>query len=347
MAKEPASETIMPLAKIKPLLILSKKEPVQAAIGLTSDGEGVILLDKKASPRKVGSMLKASAAKAKLQLNTSSLRFGRAEVDPEYDSTMVRFFLNKDAPGAMRPKLVEVLKRAAFGKVELNVDPSIDEEAEEGAEGQEAAGAATPPPAPPPPPGPSQGDTVKELAGLIRRIPEAAGADAGLKAKLAKLATDANAQIKANDLEAAGGLITQLREAIDAGGAAAKPAGRKSLPTWIDAKEEAGAQIGKLQEAMRGLGHPLFARLADQGLNGITGRLQVGLQVALTELDGASGEARVKAQQKARGAVADLRSFLSTDPVLPLLEDNPLGVPVTLRAGLSHALDTIDAVIAG
>ena len=61
MANAPASEAIMAVAKIKPLLALSKKEPVQAAIGLTTDGEGVILLDKKASPRKVASMLKANA----------------------------------------------------------------------------------------------------------------------------------------------------------------------------------------------------------------------------------------------------------------------------------------------
>ena len=84
MAKEPASEQIMPAAKMKALLVLSKREPVQAAIGLTGDGEGIILLDKKAKPRKVFAMLKADAAKAKLALNTASLRFGRAEVDPEH-----------------------------------------------------------------------------------------------------------------------------------------------------------------------------------------------------------------------------------------------------------------------
>ena len=65
------------------MLALSKQEPVQAAIGLSADGEGIILLDKKAKPRKVAAMLKASAAKAKIQLNGSSIRFGRAEVDTD------------------------------------------------------------------------------------------------------------------------------------------------------------------------------------------------------------------------------------------------------------------------
>jgi hypothetical protein len=122
--------------------------------------------------------------------------------------------------------------------------------------------------------------------------------------------------------------------------------GTKPLQTWLQARQAAGEQISKLQDAMRALNHPLFARLADQGLNGITGRLQVGLQVALTDLEGASGEARGKARQKARAVIADFHGFLKTDPVLPLLEANPLGVPITLRAGLGQALDAIDKALA-
>jgi hypothetical protein len=52
MAKAPASDAIMTPDKMKPLLALSKREPVSAAIGLTTDGEGLILLHKKAKPKK-------------------------------------------------------------------------------------------------------------------------------------------------------------------------------------------------------------------------------------------------------------------------------------------------------
>ena len=83
---------------MKPLLTLSKRDPVQAAFGLTTDGDAVLLLDKKAKPRKVMSMLKSSAGKGKLQLNTATLRFGRAEVDPDYDPSMVRFFVGGKHP---------------------------------------------------------------------------------------------------------------------------------------------------------------------------------------------------------------------------------------------------------
>lgn len=144
-APTPASDQIMSPGAMKPLLALSKREPVQAAIGITADGDGVILLDKKMKPKKCLAKLKAEAGKAKIQLQPSTLRFGKAEVDTEYDPGMVRFFINKEAPGNMRIKLVEVVKRIPYQKVELNVQPSLEDEPEEDeAEGQEAPPQATP-----------------------------------------------------------------------------------------------------------------------------------------------------------------------------------------------------------
>jgi hypothetical protein len=127
--------------------------------------------------------------------------------------------------------------------------------------------------------------------------------------------------------------------------APAPPAGVRPLAIWIDAKEAAGVQIGKLQDAMRGLGPPVFARIADQGLNGITGRLQVGLQIALTNAEQATGASREAARRKAREAVADFRAFLKNDPVVPMLDANPLGATVTLQSGLGQALDSIDRAL--
>ena len=195
------ADSIMAPDRMKPLLALSKREPVQAAIGLTSDGEGIILLDKKAKPKKVASMLKANAAKAKIQLNTASLRFGRAEVDTDYDPGMVRFFINKDAPGNMRIKLVEVVKRIPYQKVELNVDLSLEDEPED----DTAAAAANVPDAP---------GLSSELGSLARQL-QSLG-DVQLKARLVRFATDANAAIKANDLSNAAGLIASLRDELDA-----------------------------------------------------------------------------------------------------------------------------------
>ena len=259
--KESASDTIMAASKMKALLALSKLEPVNAAIGLTSDGEGLILLDKKAKPKKVAAMLKAEASKSKLQLNMSSLRFGRAEVDADYDSGMVRFFVNKDAPGNLRMKLLEVVKRIPYQKVEINVDPSLEEESEDETGPQEASAPASavsaPPPAPPPaappqaePPQAAQSPDPRalaaELAALVRRIPEVPGTHPA-KARLVKLATDANVQIKSNNLNAAAGLVSQLGEALRN----VLEAGTAPAPAVDD------AQFEKIRLAYRNIGPAL------------------------------------------------------------------------------------------
>src|SRR3954447_12112558 len=96
--KGSAADEIMGPEKMKPLLSLSKREPVQAAFGLTAAGDPVLLLDRKRKPKGVLSALKGEAGKAKLQLAPATLRFGRVEVDPDYDASMVRFFVNKETP---------------------------------------------------------------------------------------------------------------------------------------------------------------------------------------------------------------------------------------------------------
>ena len=186
-------------------------------------------------------------------------------------------------------------------------------------------------------------DTLrKDLAALIGRV--GAVTDPAAKAKLAKLAGDANARIKANDAAGAAASIQQLRDGLDGGGGAAPEV--MPLEIWRDAKDLAGVEIGKLQEALRAKKLPLFHKIADQGLNGITGRLQVGLQVALMDLNGKSGDALTAAKDKARKAVTDFRGFLGSDPTLPLLESNPLGVTITLRSSLPRALDAIENSLA-
>src|SRR5277367_5501924 len=95
-----ATDAIMSPAEMKPLLMLSKREPVNAVIGLTKEHEGVILLNKRIKPKKLLAQLKADARKAKVDLDITTLRFGKAEVDTDRDSGLVMFTVNKDVPGA-------------------------------------------------------------------------------------------------------------------------------------------------------------------------------------------------------------------------------------------------------
>jgi hypothetical protein len=126
-----ATDAIMSPAEMKPLLILSKREPVSAVVGMTKDHDGVILLSKRIKPKKLLAQLKADARKAKVDLDLTSLRFGKAEVDTDVDSGLVKFTINKDSPGALRMKLLELVKRVPLAKVEIDVDAKIEDEPED------------------------------------------------------------------------------------------------------------------------------------------------------------------------------------------------------------------------
>ena len=173
------------------------------------------------------------------------MRFGRALVDTENDPGTVKFSVNKDAPGVMRVKLIEILKKISYQKVEINVDPSLDADTEdeaadgqsEGTDGSAAQPTRRPrhsrhrrhpwrrrlaPPPVAPPPGaqtaaaPNAGALTAELTALARQIGQVPNLDAAGKANLAKLAGDANAKIKGADLPAAADVIGQLKAGIAA-----------------------------------------------------------------------------------------------------------------------------------
>jgi hypothetical protein len=114
------------------------------------------------------------------------------------------------------------------------------------------------------------------------------------------------------------------------------------LPLWTAAKEEMDAGIGTLQRALLEDGDEYMHRIAEFGLNGATNRKSVGLVVALRELDARPTEA---SRAKAIDAVEEFRDFLQGSPLVGLIEDNPFGVAVPLRATLGKALDQIEGVL--
>ena len=115
------------------------------------------------------------------------------------------------------------------------------------------------------------------------------------------------------------------------------------LPIWQDARDAVGDQINSLEGLLRTSGLPLFEGIADKGLNGVTSGQLTAMQVALIELDKASGSARAAALKKTGKAVAEMRGFLTGNDVLPLLDENPMGVPVNIRSTLAGALDRIES----
>jgi hypothetical protein len=155
--KQASPDDIMSISEIRPLLKLAKGgKPVSAVVGLSSEGEAVLLMHKQAAPKKLRSMLIKQAQDAGLDLDVRSLRFGRASTD-EGDEGVLKLTVNREPSGsALYMQTKKRVKPAGFGDVIFITDPSIENESDDGeapgaAPAAPASGAAVPPsPAPGP-----------------------------------------------------------------------------------------------------------------------------------------------------------------------------------------------------
>lgn len=121
--------------------------------------------------------------------------------------------------------------------------------------------------------------------------------------------------------------------------AAAESASVGGRVRWEEAKEEVAANLAKLQQHLRKSSDAGLQRIGEFGFHGITGRLQVGLRVALQEFDQApKAEAREKFRVKALGIIQQYREFLAKDPLVAKCDENPFGVKVEARKILGDAL---------
>ena len=123
----------------------------------------MLLLDKIKQPRAMQQVLQKDHPKA------TNPRFGTAEVNEEIDAKLVRFHLNRAAPGMAR-RLVRTLKGTGYGKVEIVLeDGSVAEKA--GAEEDEQDAETTPGDAPTPPAAHHDaGQLTRALKALAERI---------------------------------------------------------------------------------------------------------------------------------------------------------------------------------
>lgn len=148
--------------------------------------------------------------------------------------------------------------------------------------------------------------------------------------------------------------LRQLQEDLklaEAGGGAtdnsAPPAAKSDPMTiWNSAKESTDAGITALQSALKGIPDPDLERIAEFGLNGVTEGNQVALMKHLFAFNQSSGEARLKAAAGLKAQCSEYRSFLAGSKLISLVDDNPFGVKLNLRATLGKALDDIDRAIA-
>lgn len=140
------ADGIMPTAALRLLLATSKQKPVGCAVALTKDKEAILLLHRTMRPKKVMAELRKQAAAAKVDLDLTTLRFGRATVDGASDSQCVNVSVNKQVPNAngFEMKLRERVKPAGYKRCSLTVDAALDGEPEEDAPAGAALGAPAP-----------------------------------------------------------------------------------------------------------------------------------------------------------------------------------------------------------
>ena len=125
--------------ELKKLLVRSKKDPVNCAVGLAADGSAVIMLDKIKNPRAVLKKMEDEYGEIK------NGRWGTAEVDTDVDAKLVVLTINKTCSGIAR-KLKKTLKGTGFAKVRVMLEGGgVDEEDMEDEEQDAAAPAATGP----------------------------------------------------------------------------------------------------------------------------------------------------------------------------------------------------------
>ena len=352
----PSPDDLMDHAEIKALLAISKREPVSCAIALSADKDGVVLMHKKAKPRKLAAMLRAEAKKLKLALDPSSIRFGTASVDTELDSSLVTMRINKEPPGVMAPKMKERLKKAGIQKVEFIVDESLEAEPEEDEVGDSEEPAAAP-------------DWVAlavELTTLVKGIVAAAGGDAGRQQTLVKLAGAANSALKAAaDVAATTAAIAALREALiggpkpQGGSAAPQPkpvvaagtvAFAKSRLAWLAARKKVESEITRLRteitetykdDEMAGQIAQAYAQHVGPVLDTLDERLADVLDDANNQSDPA---ARAELVAEAKSLIAGYSSFLQADPMIADLDDNPFA-PLTIRTTISTTLTLLESTL--
>lgn len=113
------------------------------------------------------------------------------------------------------------------------------------------------------------------------------------------------------------------------------------LRLWRDAKQSADSGLYALLSEMRKRNHPDFAAIAQTNLSAAIYGDPQKILTALTRLDPAA-DADGAGAGTLRAEVDAYRQFLRTNAAISVLEQNPLGVSVSIRAPLTAALDRME-----
>ncbi|QDY70783.1 hypothetical protein [Qingshengfaniella alkalisoli] len=205
-------------------------------------------------------------------------------------------------------------------------------------------------------PAPNAKDQIQKLVAVLKKLKgEADGlADADARTNVSAMIGQAAEHLRAGDASQATTALTRIRDAIVEARKAGSPTPEQEdtsdtenpADIWIDAKGEADASLGPLMSHLASSTDPNLQRIARFGLNGVTKGNNTALMAALMGYNSASGDARA---QRAKDVIAQIdaySSFLASDPIIALCEDNPFGQTVSIRAPLTKALKRMKTSLA-
>jgi hypothetical protein len=112
----------------------------------------------------------------------------------------------------------------------------------------------------------------------------------------------------------------------------------KLRAAFDDAVTTVDEQITALQTALKNSGDDTLEEIAEFGMNGITGDHRVKLMAAMFDIDRGGSESVRAAGPELVKLAEEFKAYLDTDERVEVCDDNPFGVPVSIRATLGGAL---------
>ncbi len=216
------------------------------------------------------------------------------------------------------------------------------------------SGAATPveaPAAETPPAAPTQDPEIgKRLKATIADAKQAIAANRDLKANVLAAINAVTNAWKAGDmgattqeLDALAALISGPQEAVAPDTPQTSKINPKDLANdlrdlWDDARGTTDKQLEGLLRKIAQEDGPQAKMIADLGLTAWSKGANTELMTSILELSASSDSNLKKAAKRAADACASYNTFLTMHPAVEVMDNNPMGQAVTLRATLGGAL---------
>jgi hypothetical protein len=358
----------MEKGQLKALLIKSKKEPVNCAIGKGKEaGSAYILLDKIKQPKALETAL------AKEFPDIKDPRRGTASVDVDNNPKLVVFRLNKPASG-LSVRMLKLVKQVGFSKVKFEYEDGsepegLGDEEEEGTESgsEEIAASNTDVPPPPPPSAPQlDAKALKErLTALVQRMAQVIGADPSRKDALMALAKQAQLMLGTNNLISATQSTDQLEAALADAPVTGAPTGTaetqkppasgpvayaKSRLAWLAVRKKMETDLETLRKEIlayykdQDIAPDLDARYAERVapvLANLDEALADTLDMATNATDATQ---RTKLVTESRQIIKRYQDFMASEPIFGELDSNPF-VPLAITKTMTATLATLAAAV--